>query len=75
MTDDVKKFQPEIVGENFRFDPDEILENAKGGNFQTICIIGETEDGELYVAGNANVGETLVLMLRFQHQLVTGELS
>lgn len=35
----------------------------------------ETEDGELYVAGNANVGEILVLMLRFQHQLVMGGLS
>ena len=75
MTDNVIGFRPEIVGEGFRLNPDEMLENTKGNGLKKLCIIGETEDGELYVAGNANVGVTLVLMLWFQHQLVTGELS
>ena len=75
MMDNVIGFRPEIVGEGARLNPDEMLENTKGKGLKKLCIIGETEDGELYIAGSDNLGETLVLMLRFQHQLVTGELS
>lgn len=50
------------VGENVRLDADKILEAAKGKKFDRLAIIGELEDGEIYVAGNANAGETLVLM-------------
>lgn len=50
------------VGENVRLDADKVLEAAKGKKFHRLAIIGELEDGEMYVAGTANAGETLVLM-------------
>ena len=51
------------VGDDYRFDPDQILEAAKGRKFTRLVIIGELEDEEeLYVAGNANAGESLILM-------------
>lgn len=69
----VVQFKPEIVGDGYRFDSDEILEAAKGTKFATLTILGETEDGDLYVAGNANAGETLVMMERAKHRIVFGE--
>ncbi len=65
-------FEPVVVGDGYRFDPDQILEDAKGMNFTTLAIIGETEDG-IYISGNANGGETLVLMERAKRKIVFGE--
>lgn len=70
---EVLPFKPEFVGEGYRFDADEILEAAKGQEFTCLAILGETEDGELYVAGNANAGEVLVLMEKAKHLVVFGE--
>ena len=70
MTAKVVKLEPVEVGAGFRFDADEILELAKGQEFTTLCIIGQLEDGTVWVTGNANAGETLVLMERAKHQLV-----
>ena len=56
------------VGENYRFDANTILDAAKEHDFQKFVLIGEFSDPEkredegLYVAGNANFGETLILM-------------
>ena len=50
------------VGEGFRFEAEKILEAAKGQKFDRLAILGQLEDGELYVAATANAGETLVLM-------------
>lgn len=36
----VVKFEPVEVGEGYRFDPDEILEAAKGQGFQTLQSSG-----------------------------------
>ncbi|PSJ60751.1 hypothetical protein [Pseudaminobacter soli (ex Li et al. 2025)] len=69
----VVKFEPIEVGDDFRFDPDEILETAKGQGFQTIAILGQLEDGTFWVSGSANAGETLVLMERAKRQIVFGE--
>ena len=73
MTDNVIGFRPEIVGEGFRLNPDEMLENTKGNGLKKLCIIGETEDGELYIAGSDNLGETLMLLLRLQHKIARGD--
>lgn len=70
---EVIKFQPYVVGDGYRFDPDEMLEAAKGQGFTTLAIIGETADGEFWVSGNANAGETMVLMERARHRIVFGE--
>lgn len=62
MTDKVVKFEPSVVGAGHRFDPDAILEAAKGQEFVTLAILAELPDGTIWTSGNANAGETLVLM-------------
>lgn len=72
MSAKVLKFEPQVVGEGFRFDPDEILEGAKGAGFANLVIVGEYEDGEIYIAGASNAGESIILMERAKHQLIHG---
>jgi hypothetical protein len=69
----VVKLEPVELGERFRLDPDEILDAAKGIEFSGLVILGELPDGEIYIAGIANAGETLVLMERAKRYLVFGE--
>ncbi|RUU80014.1 hypothetical protein [Mesorhizobium sp. M7A.F.Ca.MR.362.00.0.0] len=69
----VVKLEPVEVGASFRFDPDQILEEAKGQEFTCLAVLAQTEDGEIWVTGNANVGEILVLMERAKQQLLFGE--
>ncbi len=73
MTAKVIKFEPATIGEGYRFDPDEILEESKGQDFTTLAILGETEDGAIWVSGNSNVGEILILLERAKRHLVFGE--
>lgn len=69
----VVEFKPEAVGETYRFDADEILDAAKGEPFTTLVILGEMENGERYIAGNANAGETLIMMERAKLDLIQGD--
>lgn len=69
----VVKFQPVEAGENYRLDPDEILEKAKGQDFSRLLIIAEHEDGRPYVAGSANAGECLILMEIAKRVICFGE--
>lgn len=70
---EVVKFNPVIVGDGYRFEPDEILDAAKGQPFTTLAVLGELDDGTIWISGNANAGETLVLMERAKHAVVFGE--
>jgi hypothetical protein len=70
---DVKPFLPVEVGEGYRFDPDPVLEKAKGQGFTRMCILAEMPDGTIWVSGNANAGETLVLMERGKRYIVFGD--
>jgi len=70
---EVVKFQPVEVGEGFRFDPDAILEAAKGQGFTTVAVLGQLEDGSFWVSGSANTGETLILMERAKRQICFGD--
>lgn len=70
MAAQVLKFDPVIVGEGYRFDPDEILEAAKGKDFTTLAVIGQLPDGEMWISGNANAGETFILMERAKLSLI-----
>ncbi len=63
----------EEVGDAFRFDPDKILEDAKGGGFANLLVIGQYESGELFVSGASNVGSALILMELAKHELIHGE--
>ena len=69
----VVKFEPVEVGEGYRFDPDELLEAAKGHGFTTLAIIGELSDGSSWISGTANAGETMIMMERAKHHLIFGE--
>lgn len=73
MSSDVLKLVPQSIGEDFRFDPDEILEDSKGKPFEKIAIMGEMEDGELWISGNASYGEVLILMEKIKRMVVFGE--
>ena len=69
----VHKFEPREVGSGYRFDPDQILEEAKGRGHTNILVIGELENGELWISSAANAGEALVLMEKAKRQIVFGE--
>lgn len=72
MTDNVVQLQLVEVGEDYRFDPDYILEAAKGNAFTRVSVIGELPDGSLWISGSANAGETLILIERAKHQVIFG---
>lgn len=73
MTENVTKLELVEVGEGFRFDPDELLEAAKGQQFERLAIIGSNPDGTLWVSGTANAGETLILLELAKHKIVHGD--
>lgn len=73
MADNVTKLELVEVGEGYRFDPDALLEAAKGQGFERLTILGVKEDGELWVSGTANAGETLILIELAKHRIVHGE--
>lgn len=66
---DVVKLEVVTVGEGFRFDADEILEAAKGQGFTTCVILGQLEDGTIWVTSSANAGEAMILMERAKRQI------
>lgn len=72
MSEKVTKLELVSVGEDFRFDPDEILEAAKGKGFSELVIIGTLPDGELWVSGSANGGETMILMEHAKRHICFG---
>lgn len=67
MSENVVKLQLIEVGENHRFEAREILDGARDIDFEHMAIIGRTEGGELYVAGTANAGETMILFEHAKH--------
>lgn len=69
----VHKLELVEVGESFRFEPDAILEGAKGQKFTTLAVLGQLEDGSIWVSATANVGETLILMEMAKRKIVFGE--
>jgi len=73
MTDNVVNFEPSVVGEGYRFDPDETLEAAKGKEFTKVAILAEKPDGSMWISGNADAGETMVLMEKAKRKIVFGE--
>ena len=72
MSGTVHKLELVEVGEGFRFDPDSLLEAAKGQGFTRLAILGQLPNGELWVSGSANAGETLILMELAKHQIIHG---
>lgn len=69
---EILKLVPNEVGEDYLFDADEILEGAKGQGFTEIVIIGHLEDGDMWISGSANAGETMILMEQAKHFICFG---
>lgn len=69
----VVRFEPREVGSGYRFDPDQKLGEAKGQPFTNILIIGELEDGAIWISSAANAGEAMILMEKAKHQICFGE--
>ncbi|MFZ5784037.1 MAG: phosphoribosylformylglycinamidine synthase [Pseudomonadota bacterium] len=72
MSEKVTKLELVEVGEGFRFDADDLLEAAKGQGFSRLAIIGERPDGDLWVSGSANAGETIILIELAKHRIIHG---
>ena len=73
MSENVVRLHPVEIGAGFRFDTDEMLQNTIGTPFERLVIIGELENGEFYIAGSANAGETMILLERAKHSIVFGD--
>lgn len=60
------------VGEDYRFEPDVLLEAAKGQGFTNLVIIGEMpdDDATLWVSSMANAGQALILMERAKLKVI-----
>ena len=70
---EVLRFEPKVVGDGYRFDPNVILDEAKDRGFTSVVVIGEMEDGSTWVSSAANAGEALILMERAKKLVVFGE--
>lgn len=70
---EIFKLNTELVGNNYKFDPDEILESAKGKEMVSVIIIGELPDGKLWVSSSDGPGDTLLLMEHARRRVVFGE--
>ena len=69
----IHKLELVDVGQDYRDDPDRILDAAKGQDLTIVTIIGEQADGTLWVSGSANAGVCMILMERAKRQIVFGE--
>lgn len=59
------------VGDGYKFDPDVLLENAKGKKFAQLVIIAEREDtDELWISSMSNAGVSLMVLERAKLQLI-----
>lgn len=69
------KLVPDLVGEGYKIDCDQILDEAKGKLSECI-VIGIDEDGDIYVAASHNSGSANMLLdcgKRFLVDLAMGE--
>lgn len=63
MSAEILKLVPNEIGDGYRIEADAVLEGAKGRSWHRLLIVGQLEDDEeMFVAGNANAGESLILM-------------
>ncbi len=73
MSQNVVRLHPVSSGSSYREDASELLETAKQNAFALVSVIGELEDGTIYVTGTANAGETLILLHRAISRIVNGD--
>ena len=61
MTDNVLRLVPETVGADYKFEPDTILEEAKG-QLTEVVVIGMDKDGDIYISASHNSGSANMLL-------------
>lgn len=70
--DNILRFTPKEVGENFVVECDNVLEAAKG-QLAEVVIVGTTPDGENYVASSHGMAKTIFLMEYAKYLLLSGD--
>jgi hypothetical protein len=67
----VVPLDPNLVGDGYRFDPDEVLEGAKGQEFTDLCIIGRLPNNKtIWLSSTAGFAETLLMLERAKLKLI-----
>lgn len=61
---DVHKLQLVEVGDNFRFEADDVLRRAMGQELTNLVVICEHPCGHVTVGGMASAGQAVILMHR-----------
>ena len=61
MSDNVIKLVPDTVGGDYLIPPDQVLQQAVG-RLTDVVVIGEDEDGEIYIAASRNQGVANLLI-------------
>jgi hypothetical protein len=62
-----------VQGGGLRMDIGEMLELAKKQEFVSLAIIGELPGGGLWLGGDVNAGEALILIEKAKHRIVFGK--
>lgn len=71
MTATVHRLQLIQCGDQVRLDAEAVLDGAKGRDWDRLMVIGQVVgEDRVYVAGNANAGETLILMELAKLQII-----
>jgi hypothetical protein len=72
VTDNVVKLHLVDFGDGARFDPDQMLEDAKGQGFVQILITGELPNGDLVLFASHGIGDAVFLLERAKYKLLQG---
>jgi hypothetical protein len=70
---EVREFKPEVVSNGRHFEPDYILEKAKGNGFVSVVVIAEMDNGETWVSASEGQGDAMLLLERAKRIIVFGE--
>lgn len=69
MTAQVISFKPEIVGDGFTVNPDDVLQECIG-KLKTVVVVGIDEDGDLWGSASDGRPETIALLERAKARLI-----
>ena len=73
MSATIHKLEVVSVGDGYRIEADQVLEAAKGKAWHRLMVIGQLEDeDDIYVAGTASAGETIIMMELAKLQIIGG---
>ena len=69
----VFKLYPASLSPDFRYEPEDILDDARDVAFSTMVVIGELTDGSFWFSGNASIGEINLMLDRAKYRIVFGD--